>query len=436
MRTGPLAHGASALVTVYVRAGCAACDRARRALDEAGLGYLLRDVGRDPRIAAEARWHSGLAGVPQTFLGDLHVPGAADLVALEGRGLLGPLARGARAPLERVGAAELARGARRLGLAEALPEREGGVGSAPEARALLDLRARARGPRPSPFGRLSPWPEACERFVRDCAPGAIGHACELGAVPTALAAALDFLDALDALIGAPRGASGASSEATPDAAPPPTAAPTATTTEGSPGAPDATPCRTAERLRAELGLVPAWLGTWPERSRARAGQLYLELMRRGPSPPVPSELRHLMARVAAIAADEGYLAAFEGWQAHRAGGAGELGVERVHRAWDAATGRALEPALFAPREVAALRLAWLSAHRPPALPARLVRPALEAWGPVELVQLAFVCALGALARRVAARARPAIEPAVRAFADAHGLATDPLRARYPEIDEL
>lgn len=180
----------------------------------------------------------------------------------------------------------------------------------------------------------------------------------------------------------------------------------------------------------ELGLVPGWIRAWPAALRARHVMLYTELMQDRPHSPIPAELKHLMARVSAVARGHDGLAAVEGLLAYHSGGRSERAVARVRHAFDAARGRGAR-SLFDERECAALTLAWLSARTPLVTPRRFVAPAIEAFTPVELVHLCVVCGVAGLVQRFAAIARPALEPEVRAFLDAHGLAVDSLAIRYP-----
>lgn len=181
----------------------------------------------------------------------------------------------------------------------------------------------------------------------------------------------------------------------------------------------------------ELGFVPAWMTAWPAAERRRHCYLYTELMGERDHSRFPAELKHLMARVSAIARDHGYLAAAEGFLAHRAAGGGDRAVRRVAGCYAAATGQGDDGGAFDARELAALRLAWLSAQVPLVTPYRFVQPAVASFDPAELVQLTVACAIAGLTQRFAALARPAIEPEVQRFLDAHRLEADPLVLRYP-----
>ena len=54
-------------------------------------------------------------------------------------------------------------------------------------------------------------------------------------------------------------------------------------------------------LKAELGFTPAWISLWPEPLRARHAHFYVEIMQDRSHSLIESELKHLMARVSAIA---------------------------------------------------------------------------------------------------------------------------------------
>lgn len=181
----------------------------------------------------------------------------------------------------------------------------------------------------------------------------------------------------------------------------------------------------------ELGLVPSWMAAWPAAERRRHCYLYTEVMGDRAHALIAAELKHLMARVSAIARDHAYLAAAEGFLAYRAGGGDDRAVRRVAGCYAAATGQGDDGGVFDDREQAALQLAWLSAQVPLVTPHRFIQPAISRFSPAELVRLTTVCATAGLTQRFAALARPPIEPEVRRFLDEHGLAADPLVLRYP-----
>lgn len=185
----------------------------------------------------------------------------------------------------------------------------------------------------------------------------------------------------------------------------------------------------------ELGLFPDWMRLWPEHLRARHALFYAEMMQERAHSPVPSELKHLMARVSAIAKGHDYLAATEGWLAAQAGGDDARAVERVRHCFDAAKGRAEGRGLFTEKERAALTVAWLAGQAPLTTPRRFIQPAIDHWTPVELIHLFTVCGVAGLVQRFSAVARPKIEPQVRDFLQRNDLTTDTLALRYPLPEE-
>lgn len=181
----------------------------------------------------------------------------------------------------------------------------------------------------------------------------------------------------------------------------------------------------------ELGLFPSWMQAWPQPLVKRYAYFYCEMMGKHDHSALSSELKHLMARVSAIAKDHAYLAAVEGYMAHHAATHKARAVERVRHCFAAATGRAGEGDLFSDREKAALQFAWLSAQMPLKTPYQFVQAALNHYSPEELVQLSTVCGLASMLQRFAVIAQPKIEGSVAGFLYTNGLDWDPLTLRYP-----
>ena len=79
-------------VEIYTSAFCGFCHAAKRLLTQKGVTFTEFDVGRDPglRQTMLKRAH-GRHTVPQIFIGDMHVGGCDDLIALDQRGALLPL---------------------------------------------------------------------------------------------------------------------------------------------------------------------------------------------------------------------------------------------------------------------------------------------------------------------------------------------------------
>jgi len=78
-----------AQITVYSSPLCPYCWRARRLLDRKGADYevidLMREPGRRTEMIARA---GGRHTVPQIFIGDRHIGGSDELVALDRTGEL------------------------------------------------------------------------------------------------------------------------------------------------------------------------------------------------------------------------------------------------------------------------------------------------------------------------------------------------------------
>ncbi|SLN71748.1 hypothetical protein ROJ8625_03744 [Roseivivax jejudonensis] len=183
--------------------------------------------------------------------------------------------------------------------------------------------------------------------------------------------------------------------------------------------------------RRELGIMPRWIGLWPEGGRALHAYFYTEMMQTRTHERIPSELRHLMAHVSAAARDHSYLASFEGWQAWRTGGADTWSLDRLRHAYDASRMRFVPSGLYNARERAALKLAWVSAQIPARAPRRWIQDAAEHFDPEELVQLLTTSAVAGLTQRFCAIARPSTEGMIRSFFKEHGLPSDALSMRYP-----
>lgn len=179
-----------------------------------------------------------------------------------------------------------------------------------------------------------------------------------------------------------------------------------------------------------LGLAAAWMAAWPAATRKLHANMYVTLMGGDGDAVIGAELKHLMARVAAVARNHAYLAAVEGFFAAHAAGNSGRGVARVRHAYQAAVGRQDSMALFDAREQSALRLAWLSAQSPLITPRRFVEPLVAQYDERGITELIVTCATASLVQRFAAVARPDIEPEVRAFLAGNGLDADLLAIRY------
>lgn len=79
-------------VTIYTRAMCGYCARAKGLLKQKGVAYVEHDATMKPTVKAEMVSKSGGAATfPQIFVGDTHVGGCDELFALERAGKLDPL---------------------------------------------------------------------------------------------------------------------------------------------------------------------------------------------------------------------------------------------------------------------------------------------------------------------------------------------------------
>lgn len=79
-------------VTIYTRAMCGFCARAKNLLAQKGAAFVEHDATFKPQVKAEMIQRSnGRATFPQIFIGDAHVGGCDDLFALERDGKLDAL---------------------------------------------------------------------------------------------------------------------------------------------------------------------------------------------------------------------------------------------------------------------------------------------------------------------------------------------------------
>ncbi|MES9535758.1 MULTISPECIES: glutaredoxin domain-containing protein [unclassified Actinomadura] len=180
-----------------------------------------------------------------------------------------------------------------------------------------------------------------------------------------------------------------------------------------------------------LGLMPAWIAAWPDRTRSLHAYMYATLMNGDGDAVIAGELKHLMARVAAASRGHTYLAAVEGFMAAHVAEDPERAAARARHAYRAAIGdpESMEP--FDAKEQSALRLAWLSAQSPLVTPRRFVEPLVEMYDERAITELIVCCAVASLVQRFVAVVRPDIEPEVGTFLAGNGLDADLLAVRYP-----
>jgi glutaredoxin 3 len=82
-------------VKMYTTAVCPYCIRAKQILKSKGVEKIEEiRIDMDPGERAKMMEITGRRTVPQIFIGDTHVGGCDDLVALDGRGGLLPLLDG------------------------------------------------------------------------------------------------------------------------------------------------------------------------------------------------------------------------------------------------------------------------------------------------------------------------------------------------------
>ncbi|SIR64134.1 glutaredoxin 3 [Pseudacidovorax sp. RU35E] len=83
-------------VKMYTTAVCPYCVRAKQVLKAKGVDSIEEiRVDADPAARDEMMRLTQRRTVPQIFIGDTHVGGCDDLIALDGRGGLVPLLQGA-----------------------------------------------------------------------------------------------------------------------------------------------------------------------------------------------------------------------------------------------------------------------------------------------------------------------------------------------------
>ncbi|MBN9410092.1 MAG: glutaredoxin 3 [Burkholderiaceae bacterium] len=79
-------------VKMYTTAVCPYCTRAKQLLRARGVEQIEEiRIDTDPAQRQQMMERTGRRTVPQIFIGDTHVGGCDDLIALDGRGGLQPL---------------------------------------------------------------------------------------------------------------------------------------------------------------------------------------------------------------------------------------------------------------------------------------------------------------------------------------------------------
>ena len=83
-------------VKMYTTAVCPYCIRAKQILKSKGVDQIEEiRIDSDPQARATMMDLTRRRTVPQIFIGETHVGGCDDLIALDGRGGLTPLLQGA-----------------------------------------------------------------------------------------------------------------------------------------------------------------------------------------------------------------------------------------------------------------------------------------------------------------------------------------------------
>jgi glutaredoxin 3 len=86
---------AAPVVTMYTTAVCPYCIRAERLLHAKGVATIAKvRVDLEPHLRLAMMERTGRRTVPQIYVGDVHVGGYDDLVALDRAGRLDPLLAG------------------------------------------------------------------------------------------------------------------------------------------------------------------------------------------------------------------------------------------------------------------------------------------------------------------------------------------------------
>ena len=78
-------------VTIYTRPFCGYCSRALKLLSDKGVQFTEIEAGFDPDKRREMMDRSGRTTFPQIFVGDRHIGGCDDIMALDRAGKLDPL---------------------------------------------------------------------------------------------------------------------------------------------------------------------------------------------------------------------------------------------------------------------------------------------------------------------------------------------------------
>ena len=78
-------------VTIYTRPFCGYCARALKLLGDKRADFTEIEAGMDPKLRKEMMDRSGGSTFPQIFVGEQHIGGCDDMMALERAGKLDAL---------------------------------------------------------------------------------------------------------------------------------------------------------------------------------------------------------------------------------------------------------------------------------------------------------------------------------------------------------
>jgi glutaredoxin 3 len=78
-------------VTLYTKPFCPYCSRAVSLLRQKGVDFREIEAGMDPALRQEMMQRSGRSTFPQIFIGERHIGGCDDMMALERDGKLDEL---------------------------------------------------------------------------------------------------------------------------------------------------------------------------------------------------------------------------------------------------------------------------------------------------------------------------------------------------------
>ena len=81
-------------VTIYTKPFCPYCSRALNLLQEKGVDFTEIEAGFDPGARKDMIAKSGRSTYPQIFVGEAHVGGCDEMMALERKGELDGLLAG------------------------------------------------------------------------------------------------------------------------------------------------------------------------------------------------------------------------------------------------------------------------------------------------------------------------------------------------------